>query len=64
MQRMHKESLYAFTQRDGAKTRLKPPEKLNVAAMCTMNNDSVLFPIVAVVVRVDIRQIKTRAILN
>ena len=46
------------------KTEEKPPDKPNVAAMCAMNNHSVLFPIVAVVVRANGRQIKTRAVLD
>ena len=46
------------------KTEEKPPDKPNVTAMCAMNNHSVLFPIVAVVVRANGRQIKTRAVLD
>ena len=42
----------------------KPPEKTNVTAMCAMNTNSVLFPIVAVVVRANGREIKTRAVLD
>ena len=42
----------------------KPPDKTNVTAMCAMNNNSVLFPIVAVVVRANGREVKTRAVLD
>ena len=42
----------------------KPPDKTNVTAMCAMNNNSVLFPIVAVVVRANGHELKTRAVLD
>ena len=42
----------------------KTPEKPNVTAMCAMNNNSVFFPIVAVIVRANGKELKTRAVLD
>ena len=42
----------------------KTPEKPNVTAMCAMNNNSVLFSIVAVIVRANGKELKTRAVLD
>ena len=42
----------------------KPPENTNITPMCAMNNNAALFPIVAVVVRANGREIRTRAVLD